>query len=250
MAQVVRQPVYIWANQKRVAEHFQQDLSTGILFGRTFSPELQIDAEWRSLNTRWSPISGSAGGSYIDGTSQTAQFHFTLDRTQSGTISPEGFRLTASAGALFNAIASSDAPIVKAAFSRTSEWRQNNIFAIGADLNSYLRARVAQPFLFSLGGPLHLSSASFDEYRGTDTFLTRAAYLRRIAALPTGKGQGLYGVFNYESGEIWSSDHNAILRQDGTLGLIANTPFGAITTGGSVGDAGHRKFFFTLGRLF
>jgi NTE family protein len=109
---------------------------------------------------------------------------------------------------------------------------------------------VAQPYRFTLGGPRRLSASSFDEYRGTDTYLARAGYLRRIATLPTGYGQGIYGIIGYEAGEVWSPEAQAILRQDGTAGIVAATPFGSVTFGVSIGDAGHRKVFFTIGRLF
>ena len=89
-----------------------------------------------------------------------------------------------------------------------------------------------------------------DEYRGTDTALVRAAYLRRLAALPLGIGQGLYGIVGYEAGEIWSPETHSVLRQDVTTGVVAATPLGSIAIGGAVGDAGHRKFFITVGRLF
>jgi NTE family protein len=74
--------------------------------------------------------------------------------------------------------------------------------------------------------------------------------MRRIAALPTGIGHGLYGTFGYEAGEVWSPEQKAFLRQDGILGLVGNTPLGVITVGVSAGDAGRRKVFFTLGRWF
>jgi NTE family protein len=97
---------------------------------------------------------------------------------------------------------------------------------------------------------MRLSASSFDEYRGTDTYLARAGYMHRLAALPTGLGQGLYGTLAYEGGEIWSPESKAILRQDGLAGLVANTPLGLFTFGISAGDAGHRKVFVTLGRWF
>jgi NTE family protein len=103
---------------------------------------------------------------------------------------------------------------------------------------------------FTLGGPTRLSASSIDEYRGTDDMLVHAAYLRRIASLPTQLGDGLYISSAYEAGEMWSPERRAFLRQDGVLGVLAATPLGSVTLGGSIGDAGRRKFFFTFGRLF
>jgi NTE family protein len=247
---IVREPVYIWADQKRVAERFQQNLDAGIEAGRTIGNSMQISAEWRAEDTHWALTTGSGGGPYLSGTAQTGMLHINIDKESSGTVSPQGFRLTAAAGALYHAAGSDNAPLVMLSTARTWLWRQRNIFGLTADINSYLRANVAEPYRFTLGGPRSLSASSFDEYRGTDTYLARAGYLLRLAALPTGLGQGLYGTLGYEAGEIWSPEAHAILRQDGTAGLVAATPFGSISLGASVGDAGHRKIFITLGRLF
>jgi NTE family protein len=173
-----------------------------------------------------------------------------MDRESSGSISPQGFRFAASAGALYHAVGSANAPIVMLSAARTWQVKERNIFGLTADINSYLRANVAQPYRFTLGGPRRLAASSFDEFRGTDTYLARAGYLRRLASLPTGYGHGLYGIVGYEAGEIWSPEAHAILRQDGTTGLVAATPFGSVSLGVSVGDAGRRKVFITLGRLF
>lgn len=247
---IVREPVYIWADQKRVAERFQQNLGVGLEAGRTFSNQLQVSADWRAEDTRWSLTTGSGGGPFLSGTAQSGLLHVSIDQASSGEISPNGFRLAASAGAFYHAAQSANAPLVKLTFSKTRSLSQANIFGISGEINSYLRANVAQPYRFTLGGPMRLSASSFDEYRGTDTYLARAGYMRRLAALPTGLGQGLYGTIAYEAGEIWSPESKAILRQDGIAGLVANTPLGLFTFGISVGDAGHRKVFVTLGRWF
>ncbi len=52
----------------------------------------------------------------------------------------------------------------------------------------------------------------------------------RRAALETREGS-LCGVFGYEGGEVWSPETQAILRQDGLAGLVANTPIGLATFG-------------------
>ena len=249
-AGVLRAPVYIWVNQKRVADRFLQNLDAGIEAGRTFSNQLQISTEWRAEDTRWSLTTGTDGGPYITGTAQTGLLHINIDQATASGISPNGFRIAASAGALYHAVASSNAPLVKFSFGATRSWKEANIFGMGGEVNSYLRANVAQPYRFTLGGPMRLSASSFDEFRGTDTYLARAGYLHRLAALPTGLGQGLYVFFGYEAGEVWSPEARAILRQDGFVGLVANSPIGLFTFGVSDGDAGHRKVFLTLGRLF
>jgi len=246
----VREPVYIWNSQKRVAERFLENLNAGIEAGRTFSNELQIAAEWRAEDTHWRLTTGTGGGPFLSGTAQTGLLHIDYDRADANTISPNGFRLAASAGALYHAVGSDNAPLIHLAFSRTVPWGETNIFGISGQVHSYLRANVAEPYRFAIGGPMTLSASSFDEYRGTDTYLARLGYLHRIAALPTGMGQGLYGVFGYEAGQVWSPEARSILRQDGVTGLVANTPIGLFTFGVSVGDAGHRKAFVTLGRWF
>src|SRR3981189_2839465 len=53
-----------------------------------------------------------------------------------------------------------------------------------------------------------------------------------------------------EVGDAWSPQTRTTFRQDGVAGVVAATPFGVITVAGSVGDAGRRKIFFSLGRLF
>jgi NTE family protein len=249
-AGILREPVYIWSNQKRIAERFQQNLVAGLEIGRTFGNFMQVSAEWRALDTRWAIRTGSGGGPYLTGTAQTGLLHFNIDKTSSGTISPSGFRMAASAGAFYHGVGSSNAPMAQLSFNRTLSFKDDNILGLGGEVNSYMRANVAQPFRFTLGGPMRLSASSFDEYRGTDLYLAHTGYMRRIAALPTGLGQGLYGLLGYEAGEIWAPEQRAILRQDGTLGLVGNSPIGIITFGVSVGDAGHRKVFFTVGRWF
>jgi NTE family protein len=247
---IQRKPVYLWVNQKRVTERFQQNLDAGIEIGQTFSNKTQISAEWRAENTHWSLRTGTGGGPYLNGIGQTGLLHIKIDRDYAGAVSPNGFRLEASAGALYHAVASDNAPLINLFFRSNHSWKETNLFGVGGEINSYLRTNVAEPYRFALGGPMHLSASSFDEYRGTDTYLATIGYMRRLAALPTGLGHGLYGVFSYEAGQIWSPENKSILRQDGVTGLVASTPIGLITFGISVGDAGHRKVFVTVGRWF
>ncbi|WP_420239382.1 patatin-like phospholipase family protein [Telmatobacter bradus] len=245
-----REPVYIWQNQKRVAERTLQRISSGVEVGRTLSNSAQVSALWRAENTHWSLVDGTGGGPFLNGGSQSGQLRFSLDHEQASALSPNGWRINASLGALYHAQQSVNAPMAHLTFSHMQTLGEKNLLGFSGDASTYFRANVAEPYRFTLGGPMHLSAASIDEYRSTDQYLTRAGYLRQLAALPTGLGQGLYGTIGYEAGEFWSPEQHATLREDGLVGLVGSTPLGLITFGASVGDAGHRKLFLTFGRLF
>ena len=247
---ILREPVYLWSNQKRISERFEQTAGGGIDAGRTFNRNSQLSFEWRDQVVRWDLQFGDDFEPSYSGTSQTGVVHFVYDNTESGTISPRGIHLDLSGGALYHSLASRNAPLLGLSVAKTTTIATKNIFGFTADINSYLKRNVADPLRFTLGGPLRLSASSIDEYRGTDTYLVRGGYLRQIAPLPSGLGQGLYFTLGYEAGEVWAPGTPTFLRQDFATGVVAATPLGVISFGGSVGDAGRRKFFFTLGRLF
>jgi NTE family protein len=246
---ILREPVYLWANQQRISERLLQQGGGGLDLGRTVNRNLQYSFQYRAQVLRWHLQLGDDGTPNFSGTSQTAIGQLIYDSRESGTISPRGTLFKVSAGSLFNSAGSENAPLLQATIGRSFSL-PSGIIGFSAEGNTYFGRDVSQPLRFTLGGPLRLSASSIDEYRGTDDFLTRAAYLHRVAALPFGIGQGLYATFGYEGGEIWSPENPATLRQDGFLMGLAATPVGVVQFGGSIGDAGRRKIFFSYGRLF
>jgi NTE family protein len=249
-AGLLREPVYEWVDQKRTSEWFEQQAGGGLEIGRTFNPNFQSSLEYRNQLLRWHLTSGNVAGDNLSGTVQTAVAHAYYDSTESGTISPRGFRMEITAGAMFHAVASETAPLFQVRAAKTFTWRDKNIFGASVDANTYFRRNVADPLRFTLGGPYRLSASSTDEYRATDDYLVRFGYLRRLASLPTGLGQGLYIFTAYEAGEVWTPERPAYLREDIFSGVTLDTPLGVITLGGSVGDAGHRKALISIGKLF
>ena len=247
---IIRQPVYSWSDQKRISERFEQLAGGGLDVGRTFNRNAQLSTEWRMQTLRWDLTLGKDDSKNVSGTVQSGALHFSYDSAVTGAVSPRGLRLEIVAGSLFHTVGSETAPLLQIRTSKTYTLREKNIIGFRSDVDTYFRRNVADPLRFTLGGPLRLFASSIDEYRGTDDILIRSGYLRRIAALPSGLGQGLYITVAYEAGEIWSPEHSALLRQDGVAGVVAATPLGVLTVGGSIGDAGRRKVFFTLGRLF
>jgi NTE family protein len=143
-----------------------------------------------------------------------------------------------------------DAPRIEATGAYFRDIGHGNTLSFSVEGGTMFHRQVADPFRFTLGGPLRLTASSFDEYRGTDYMLIRPAYFRRIAELPQPLGQSIYVVGTYELGRMYSPNSDVIMRQDAFFGLAAETPLGSITFGPAFGDHDRRKLVFTLGRFF
>ncbi len=71
--------------------------------------------------------------------------------------------------------------------------------------------------------------------------------------LPPFLGNKLYIDARFEAGtflQAASQPPNYRIPGDAAAGLVVNTIFGPVLIGGAVGDAGHQRFFFSLGRIF
>ena len=249
---VDRDPVYFWVNQKRVSERQLQRTGGSLDAGWTVNPRLQFALTYADNVIRWRLIDGAddSPNQHLSGTAQQAGVHFSYSDAVSAIASPYGIHVDGFVGALFHTADSPNTPMANIRVRQSWTIAQRNTFSVSGDANTYFRANVADPFRYTLGGPLRLYASSVDEYRGTDDAIGRLVYLRKIAALPTGIGEGVYLTGGYEAGNVWSPEAHSILRQDAFGGLLVSTPLGAMTLGGALGDAGHRKIFFTFGRLF
>jgi NTE family protein len=105
---------------------------------------------------------------------------------------------------------------------------------------------------FFLGGVGRLTAYGLNELLGNQYFVGRVGYLRQIASLPPFVGKSVYLISYGEVGKMYNDPFGTAprLSGDGAAGVIADTAFGPIFVGGSVGDTGHHKWFFQLGRVF
>jgi NTE family protein len=105
---------------------------------------------------------------------------------------------------------------------------------------------------FFLGGPLRLSAYGQNEFQGNQYYLARAGYMHDLLTLPPFVGKKVYVVGAYEIGKMYgvTSTNASELPNDAVAGFLAETALGPFFIGGSVGDSGHRKWFFQLGRVF
>jgi NTE family protein len=246
---ILREPFYIYQNQHRIAERQLQTAGGGGDIGWSNQSTQQLLVGWDANNIRWQTSVGSDDQPDIYGNMQRVRLQYVYDTQDRALVPHFGIRWATSAGYLYSAVDSPNAPQITTRISYTHEIGKN-VFAMVAEGGSMFDRNVAQPFRFTLGGPLHLSASAIDEYRGTDYFLLSPALLRRIAQLPAPLGQSIYIGAAYEAGQMHAPDTPTITRQDVFFGIVAETPLGVITLTPAIGDDGHRKFVFTLGKLF
>ena len=103
---------------------------------------------------------------------------------------------------------------------------------------------------FFLGGPVRLSAYGQNEFQGNQYYLFRAGYMHDLLTLPPFVGKKVYAVGSYEIGKMYGVTTGSEFPNDVAAGFLAETAVGPFFIGGSVGDSGHRKWFFQLGRVF
>jgi NTE family protein len=127
---------------------------------------------------------------------------------------------------------------------------RDSAFIIGTAGSTLGYNKTGDPQFF-LGGVGRLTAYGLNELLGDQYFVGRVGYLRQIATLPTFVGKSVYLIGYGEVGKMYGDPFGAPrLSGDGAAGVIADTAFGPIFIGGSVGDTGHHKWFFQLGRVF
>ena len=249
---LLRQPFDIYNNsQFRIAQRQLQRSFAGADIGWSDSRIRELRVGYEAANIRWQTQTGSTGDGQPDlfGSSQLVRARFVYDNQDRALVPQYGIRSTTEIGYLFNAVNSPNAPRFTTQFSLAHQI-DKNLFIFATEAGSFFGKNVAQPFRFTLGGPLRLTASAIDEYRGTDYFLVEPAFLRRVAKLPDPLGQSIYLGVGYEAGQMHAPGTPTTTRQDIYFGIIAETPLGAITLAPAIGDDGHRKFTFTLGKLF
>ena len=126
---------------------------------------------------------------------------------------------------------------------------KGSVFA-SADGGSTFGVRNTGIPLFFLGAPLRLSAYGTNELFGEQYYLFRAGYIRELLTLPPFLGKKVYIVSSYEIGKMYGVRSETKFPTDVESGVVAETALGPLFIGGSVGDSGHQKWFFQLGRVF
>jgi len=219
----------------------------GYSFGR-FS-ELRVGYEVGSLNTK--VRLGSPEIPSVAGRVGQTRLHYLLDHTDDPVIPRRGF----SAETNFRWFDQS--PGANGAFP-SMDLKLGYFQPIARPASLFLESEGGTTFSnkatgvpqFFLGGPVRLSAYGQNEFQGNQYYLFRAGFLRDLLILPPFLGKKVYAVGAYEIGKMYGVTTGTEFPNDVAAGFLAETAVGPFFIGGSVGDSGHRKWFFQLGRVF
>ena len=261
----LRHPYPIFSGANQVADRQLQRFDLGADFGWTNQRTQQLRAGYNFAQLHWNITTGSDGSPDFSGQSQNVHVRYDFDNQDRALVPQFGIHLSTEAAYLFSSVNSPNAPELSGRFSVAHRFslhkappkdtpkdpnRGHEVFFFATEGGTAFERNVAEPFRFSVGGPLRLSASAIDQYRGTDYWLIEPAILRRIANLPQPLGQSIYLGIGAEAAQIRAPGVPVINRQDVYLGVVAETPLGVITLAPAIGSNGDRKFVFTLGKLF
>jgi NTE family protein len=132
---------------------------------------------------------------------------------------------------------------------------RTSLFATGGGGTVYGTTGISLP-VFALGGPAVFAAYGNQEILTNEYGFGQVGFLRELKELPPFLGSSLYFQTRLEIGtfqEVGTQPGETVqYRVPGDIAgaFILNTIFGPVLLGGAVGDAGHQRFYFGLGKIF
>jgi len=225
-------------------------LDTGYSFGRTGEFRLGYEGGY----THASPVIGNVPAlPTTSGETGDVRIQYQLNTLDDPVIPRSGVSLLMyTKGYNTNPAAPAPFPL--------SEIQSEAFFRLNAPSSVYVAAAGGSSYgyktgfpAFSLGGSRQLVAWGQNELLTNQYFLGQLGYIRELAKLPPFLGSSVNFLGVLELGKTYklpllpSPPH---LPMDAAAGLLVNTIFGPVLVAGTVGDYGHARFYFQIGRVF
>jgi NTE family protein len=225
-------------------------IDTGYAFGRTGELRLGYEGGYEKA----SPTIGSVPDlPTTSGTTGDGRIQYELTTLDNPVIPRSGVGLLMyTKGYSTNPAAPGPFPVTEIqseAFFRLNEPSSVYVAAFGGSSYGF---KTGLPS-FSLGGSRKLVAWGTNELLTNQYFLGQVGYIRELAKLPPFLGSSVNFLGILELGKTYklplapSPPH---LPMDAAGGLLVNTIFGPVLVAGAVGDYGHGRFYFQIGRVF
>jgi len=225
------------------------DIGGDIGYGFSRFSEIRLGYEVGTLDARLRL--GTAEFASVSGRTGATRLRYRMDRTDDPVIPRRGLNVESnfhwydSSPGETNSFPVMDArvgyfhPITKPA----------SLFLISEGGTTFGSPRNGYPQFF-LGGSSRLSAYGTNELFGDQYYLFRTGYLHDLVTLPPLAGKKIYAIGSFEFGKMYGFPAASRFPCDFAAGILVETAVGPLLLGASVGDTGHRKWFFQLGRVF
>jgi NTE family protein len=241
----------IYRKSDPLAEYRLNSTQIGGDIGYGFSrfSEIRLGYEVGTLDARLRL--GTAEFSSLDGRTGATHFRWLYDHTddpvipRSGVNAESNFRWYDTSPGQTNSFPVADARV--GFFKPITE--PASLFVVSEGGTTFGSTSNGYPQFF-LGGSNRLSAYGTNELFGDEFYFFRAGYLHDLLTLPPLAGKKVYAIAAYEFGKMYGFPDASKFPNDFAFGVLAETAVGPLVFGGSIGDSGHRKWFFQLGRVF
>jgi NTE family protein len=247
---VTNDPEEIYSGTDRIAEYRQVQAGTGFDLGYQFGRSGEFRVGYQVSFLDFTRRIGSPTLKDVSGRSGVSRLEYQLDLRDDPVIPRSGAALTfttqwydANPGATDGFPATQ---LNLTLFQRVSAAGSLLFTASGA---SAYGSSTGIP-LFAVGGPLQLSAYGTDELLTDQYFQGSLGYLYQLGTLPPIIGGRIYAVGVYELARPYGVINQSRLPNDFAAGLVVRTFVGPAAIGVAIGDNGHRKLFFKVGRVF
>jgi len=225
-------------------------LDLGYEFGRTGELRFGYEGGWQSLKPE---IGNTSELPTISGPTGDFRLQYTLDTLDQPVVPRKGESLRFYTKYFNeNPAAPHGFPLSEAVllnFFKLSD--KSSVFLNGDGGTSY-GFNTGIP-AFQLGGVTRFVAFGTNELLTDQYFLFQTGYIRTLKQLPPLLGSTIDGLAMFEVGKTYQlpfGPRPPDVPGDVVGAIIMNTLFGPVEIGGAVGDYGHAKFFFQVGRLF
>jgi NTE family protein len=248
------QPYDLYFDDARIATFRQHTAGGGLDFGVAASRFSELRFGYQLDYLSLTKTIGSAGLlNNVSGRQGFSRVRYVIDHTDDPTLPRQGF-LVQSRLEFYDANPSATehfplAELRTGIFHRVHKTNSLFLLASGGSTMGYRHTGLP---MFGLGGPQRLAAYGSNELLTNQYFLFQPGYIRRLAQLSPLLGNNVYLVADYEIGKAYGAVNQTDTRlpNDLNAAVLVQSFIGPVVFGGSVGDRGHHKLYFQLGRLF
>jgi NTE family protein len=248
------QPYDLYFDDARVATFRQHTAGGGLDFGVAASRFSELRFGYQLDYLSLTKTIGNPGLlNNVSGRQGFSRVRYIIDHTDDPTLPRQGF-LVQSRLEFYDANPSATehfplAELRTGIFHRVHKTNSLFLLASGGSTMGYRHTGLP---LFGLGGPQRLAAYGTNELLTNQYFLFQPGYIRRLAQLSPLLGNNVYLVADYEIGKAYGpvNQTDTRLPNDFNAAVLVQSFIGPVVFGGSVGDRGHHKLYFQLGRLF